>query len=124
MRAEIVAILARRPAKIAVSAMANNAEAYQFAQDWYDTFKAAVWTMINDVVTVFIGGGTERGILIRLHGETIPSGQKVDVPRDSAAGLLAESLEKLKMSQQARAQRFLNMPKDQLSFEVSEQPES
>ena len=53
-RAEIVATLARTPAKITVPAIQQNAEAYQFAQDWYDVFKAAGWTMMDDMVRVFL----------------------------------------------------------------------
>jgi len=124
-RAEIVAILKRRPAKISVSAIQNNDEAYQFAQDWYDAFKAAGWTMMDDKVRVFmIVGRPGRGILIRLHGETVPPEGAAIVPTNSPAGVLAESLERLKIRQQVRAQKFPDMAQDQLSFSVNEHPEN
>ena len=123
-RAEIVATLARRPAKISVSAILHDAEAYQFAEEWYDAFKAAGWTMMDDRVRVFtIVGKPESGILIRLHGETVPPGRPVATPRNTPAGLIVESLEKLKIPQ-VWVQRYPDMPQDQLSFEVSERPKN
>lgn len=124
-RAEIVALLKRRPAKVSVSATQNNAEAYQFAQDWYDVFKAAGWTMMDNIVRVFITvGRPERGILLRLPGETVPAGGWFETAKESPAGVLAESLETLKMIPQVRAQRYPDIPEDEVSFSVNEHPEN
>ncbi|HEY3302613.1 MAG TPA: hypothetical protein VGL70_03650 [Candidatus Binatia bacterium] len=124
-RAEIVALLKRKPAKVSVSATQNNAEAYQFAQDWYDVFKAAGWTMTDNTVRVFTTfGRPQRGILLRLPGETVPAAGQFEIAKDSPAEVLAESLETLKMSPQVRAQRYPDMPEDQVSFSVNEHPEN
>jgi len=117
--------LKRKTAKISVSAIQNNAEAYQFAQDWYDTFKAAGWTMMDDRVRVFlVGGRPNRGIFVRIHGATIPTAGSFEISRDSPVGALAESLEVLGVARQLQAQRFPDMAQDQLSFEINEHPEN
>lgn len=124
-RAEIVAILRGSPAKIRVLAIQHNAEAYQFAQDWYDSFKAAGWTMMDDMVRVFeFVGRPEPGIQFNFRGATIPPGRPFNIPRDSPPGVLSESLERLKVTQRVRGQRYPDMPEDEVSFWVHEQPEN
>jgi hypothetical protein len=80
--------------------------------------------MMDDMVRVFsIIGKPESGILIRLHGETVPPGRPVTLPQDSPAAVVAESLKKLNLDLQVQAQRYLDMPEDRLSFEVRERPD-
>ena len=80
--------------------------------------------MMDDMVRVFETVGKPRtGILIRLHGETVAPGGPVEIQRDSPAGVLSESLEKLK-TQQVWVQRYPNVPEDQLDLWVDERPEN
>jgi|ERR1035441_1457698 hypothetical protein len=124
-RSEIVEILARKPATISVSAIENNAEAFQFAQDWFDAFKSAGWTIKDDIVHVFlVVGQPERGILVTFHGETIPPGQRNVVQKDSSSGVILLSLEALKMAEMAHGQGYPTMPENEFRFEVFEQPEN
>jgi hypothetical protein len=124
-RAEIVAILKRRPAKIQVLAIQGNAEAYDFAQDWYDTFKAAGWTMMDGMVRLFeLVGRPEPGIQFSLRGETVPAASPFEVLRNSPVGALSEGFETLKMAEQLRGQRFPGMPEDEVSLWIHEQPEN
>jgi hypothetical protein len=124
-RAEIVAILKRRPAKIQVLAIIGNAEAYQFAQDWYDAFKAAGWTMMDGMVRLFeYVGRPEPGVQFHLRGETVPAALPFEVPRNSPVGALSEGFETLKMAEQLRGQRFPGRPEDEVSLWIHQQPEN
>ncbi|MCU1299784.1 MAG: hypothetical protein JWQ87_68 [Candidatus Sulfotelmatobacter sp.] len=123
-RTEMVAILARHPATISVSAIANNAEAFQFAQDWYDAFKSAGWIMKDAAVRGLLGGVSERGILVTFHGETIPPGTRSDVREDSSAGAIVLSIAALKMTEMVHGQGYLNSPENEFGFVVFEQPEN
>ena len=83
--------------------------------------------MMDDMVRVFLTvGKPESGILVRLHGQSVTPGGLVNAPRESPAGVVLESLEKLNITgpRQVRAQRFPDMPDSQLSFEVMERPEN
>jgi len=119
---EIAAILARRPGRVRVSAVINNAEAYQFAQDWYDLLKAARWTMMDDVVRIIeVIGKPEPGLFLRVHGDTVPPGGMVVIPKDGPGGVVAEGLAALGIDLKHQLQRFPDMPEDEVSFEVHEQ---
>jgi hypothetical protein len=124
-RSEIVTILARQPATVSVLAIMNNAEAFQFAQDWYDVFKSAGWTMKDDGVRVFmVSGQPERGILVAFHGETIQPGGWTPVRDDTSARALLMGLATLKMGGAVHGQGYLTMAENEFSFEVFEQPEN
>jgi hypothetical protein len=122
-RAQIISTLARWPAKVQVLAVINSAEAYDFALDWYDVFKAAGWTMTDDVVRSFITTSRpEPGITIKMHGESVAAGQSVTLKPESPEGAVAISLGELGMTSQTKAQRTLDTPDGELFFEVNAEP--
>jgi hypothetical protein len=121
---EIVGILAKFPAKIRISAIANDAEAFQFAQDWFDAFKEARWTMLDDSVRVFIvGGQPERGIMLSYHGETLPPGGTGLVRKDTPAGAILDSLIALQLIDGVHGQGSMKMAEDEFTFQFFEQPD-
>ena len=124
-RAEIVAILARVPAKVSILTIMNNAEAFQFAQDWYDVFRDAGWTMTDKVVRVLmVMGQPSRGIMVNYHGETLPPGGHATLSMNSPAGAIWQSLVALKISDSVHGQGYPDMPDGEFAFEVFEQPEN
>jgi hypothetical protein len=125
-RAEIVATLARKPAKVSIMAISGNSEAYQFAQDWYDVFKEAGWTIHANAIMTFIDAGKPKsGIFIHLHGETLPGQTSVNFPKDSPAGVLVDILlSALNVGRQMQVQLDPNRPVDELHFQVRERPEN
>jgi hypothetical protein len=122
-RSEIVALLARTPAKIEISVV-NNAEAFQFGQDWYDVFKQAGWTIENDTVSTFLGGLAERGISMTSHGETVPAGSRFAVPKASPAGAILISIASLGMSEMVHGQMYPTIADNKVSFLILEQPDN
>ncbi|MGD1210941.1 MAG: hypothetical protein ABR973_06240 [Candidatus Acidiferrales bacterium] len=124
-RDEIVALLGRRPAKASVVAIADNAEAFDLAQDLYDVLKAAGWTMVDETVSVFmVVGRPERGMMIKVHGETVPPGVPFQIPNESPGGTLLQGLQVLNMMPQVNAQRYPDMPENEVRIEVLGQPEN
>lgn len=124
-RATVVSILAAHPAKIHVSAIVNNPEAYKFAKDWYDVFKEARWTMADDVVRSFIIlGQPERGIILNFHGEPMAPNRTALVPAESPAGAILRAITVLKLSGETHGQRSLDNPEGEFSFQVYEQLEN
>src|SRR5688572_7184696 len=97
-RAEIVSVLARAPARISFAAVHENEEAYQFAQDLLDVFKAAGWTITAEgVVNTFIGAGKpQRGIRLSMHGEPVSSTTSASVSRKTPLGGIVQTFEMLK----------------------------
>lgn len=65
----LVACLKAHPGKFEVGSIANNNEAYRYALDWYETFKAAGWKPEPEQVQIFmIGGGMWSGLHVDVHG--------------------------------------------------------
>jgi len=67
----LAACLKTNPGKFAVGAIANNGEAYRYAQDWSEVFSAAGWSneQTIPVTMIMIAGGMWSGLCVRVHGE-------------------------------------------------------
>jgi hypothetical protein len=123
-RAEIVAILARTPAKVKILAIMNNAEAFQFAQDWYDVFRDAGWTMTDKVVTVFeVVGQPDRGILVKYHGDTLGPGQRAHFGENTPADAVSRGFIALGVMDTVHGQGYTDLPENEFYFMVFERPE-
>jgi hypothetical protein len=63
--------LQQNPGKFTVASLANNSEAYKYAQDWYDVFTSAHWTNEQPIpIAIFtIGGGMWSGERISISGD-------------------------------------------------------
>lgn len=69
-KALLVACAAQKPAKFTVSALANNMEAYNYAQDWLDVLTQAGWENQSKEIPIrifSIGGGMWTGMHINVH---------------------------------------------------------
>jgi hypothetical protein len=97
-RTEIIRILSEKAGTVSVNAIADDSEAYRFAQDWYDVLKDAHWKMQDPVVrTIIIEGPPFSGVIMRIHGQ--PTGTPiVSIPQNSPGGRLGMSLERAKTS--------------------------
>jgi hypothetical protein len=114
----LIVFLAEFHSKIRVSAAANDAESYQFAQDWYEVLKAANWQMQdNSVRSMLFTGTPQRGILMKFHGEPVPPGV-LEIPMDTPEGHLAAALQKV-VDKNVTVQRYAE---DFISLEVGLHP--
>ena len=119
-----MAILARVPAKVSILTIMNNAEAFQFAQDWYDVFRDAGWTMTDKVVRVLmVMGQPSRGIMVNYHGDTLGPGQQARFGEGTAAAAIIRGFLALGIMDNVHGQRYPDMPENEFNFEVFEQPE-
>jgi small basic protein len=98
-RAGLVRFFSERPAKVSISVIVNDPEAYRFAQDWYEVLKAAGWNFKEDRIIPFIAGGQPQfGVVVKLHGEPVPPNQQFAVPNTEASGYIARAMSTMKIS--------------------------
>ncbi len=96
-REELINFFSRKPSTVRISAIANDIEAYRYAQDWFDIFKAAGWTIEENRIQTFISAGAPQvGIGIKFHGDSSTQGQSIEVPNGSPADLVARAANALK----------------------------
>jgi hypothetical protein len=68
-------------------------EAYAFASDWVDVFRAAKWTIQDNLIRTFlIGGGIWSGTQISVRGSINPDGSNAKFKSDSAEGAFVSCL--------------------------------
>ena len=74
----LVNCLQRNPGKFTVAALANNSEAYKYAQDWYDVFNSAHWSNRQSIpIAIFtIGAGMWSGVKISISGDWDAASQR------------------------------------------------
>ena len=79
-RAELIRFFSGKPSKARIEAIANDGEAYRFAQDWYEVLKAAGWAIEEDRIKTFlISGQPLRGVNLMFHGQPMPPNQTSEV---------------------------------------------
>ncbi len=65
----LAACLKTNPGKYSIDAIANNREAYTYAQDWFDVFHDALWTNELPIpIGTIISSGDVPPIQFNLHG--------------------------------------------------------
>ena len=75
-RTAFISCLALKPGRFSIGALADNQEAYNYAQDWHDVLLAAAWEIEHKDIPIqifVIGGGMWSGMRINLHA-TAPNG--------------------------------------------------
>lgn len=116
-----VTVLSRQRATVGISAIMNNSEAFRFAQDLYDVFKAAGWTMKDRGPLVFMRmGGTSAGLVVAARGTPVAPGGNINVSANSPMGEMAELFHGLGVAH--FAQLHPDLPEGEYQIEVSEQP--
>lgn len=98
-REALIKFFSQMPSTVKMSAIANDIEAYRFAQDWFDIFKASGWTIEgNRIESFIISGPPQVGIVIKFHGDLSAEGQLIQVPNASAAGFVVRAATALKVT--------------------------
>jgi hypothetical protein len=75
---ELIECLKKKPGRFSVGAVANNSEAYKYAEDWRSVFLSAGWQIEHKDIPVqifMIAGGMWSGIQIRVHDASTTPGQ-------------------------------------------------
>lgn len=73
-KSALAACLKKSPGKFSIAAIANDREAYRYAQDWRELFLASGWRGENgdSLIQLFtIAGGRWTGMRVRMHGDPL-----------------------------------------------------
>jgi energy-coupling factor transporter transmembrane protein EcfT len=95
------AALSQSPGNVSINAIANDAEAYRLAQDFYSIFHNAKWSIDPDHVVIFLvgGGAPTEGVLLTFKGEAITNpGVQINVPLDSSIARFGMCLQKANLA--------------------------
>jgi hypothetical protein len=71
-KSTLAACLKKTPGEFSIAAIANNREAYRYAQDWREVFLAAGWQGEDSdtLIKLFtIAGGRWTGMRVSMHGD-------------------------------------------------------
>jgi hypothetical protein len=77
-KSNFIECLKTRPGKFSIGAIANNAEAYTFAQDWRDVFIKAGWKIEHKDTPIqifLIGGVMWSGVHVNVHDSSTIKGK-------------------------------------------------
>jgi hypothetical protein len=77
-KTELAECLRKKPGRFSIGAIANNGEAYRYAQDWREVFTAAGWEIEHKDIPIqifLIGGGMWSGMQITMHNASPTQGQ-------------------------------------------------
>jgi len=97
-RVQLIRFFSTKPAKVRIEAIANDAEAYRFAQDWYDVLKTSGWTIEGDNISTFMTGGQPlQGVNLRFRGAPLVPNQVFQAPLSEPIGLIATAMNALKV---------------------------
>ena len=68
----LAACLKKSPGEFSIAAIADDREAYRYAQDWREVFLAAAWRAENgdSLIQIFtVAGGKWSGMRVSMHGD-------------------------------------------------------
>jgi hypothetical protein len=98
----------------------NDAESYQFAEDWREVLTAAGWT-IKDMSSAMY----DKPMTIprmTFHGELSQIGQSITVPKDDPVTALGQALQIVNKGRQISGHGAPNRPEGIILLEVGAQP--
>ncbi len=97
-RAELISFFSKKPSTVRIEAIANDVEAYRFAQDWYEVLHASGWTIIENRIGIFMSGGQPlQGVNIKFRGEPMAPNQVGNVPSADPIGYIVRAMDALKV---------------------------
>jgi hypothetical protein len=98
-RAELIRFFSAKPATVRIKAIVNDAEAYRFAQDWYEVLHASGWTIVGDKIDSFMSAGQPlQGVNITFRGEPLAPSQTAQVSNADPVGHLITAMNALKVA--------------------------
>jgi hypothetical protein len=77
-KTSLIECLRSNPGKFSISAVVNNSEAYNYANEWRDVFLGAGWEIEHKDIPIqifMIGGGTWSGVRANIHDSSTVTGQ-------------------------------------------------
>ncbi len=120
----LVDCLQRNPGKFTVAALANNSEAYKYAQDWYDVFTSAHWSNEQPIpIAIFtIGGGMWSGVKMSISGDWDSASQRALLKVGSPEHDAFVCFQNVK-GVGARVTPYKDQPTGTIRIDISDQPD-
>jgi hypothetical protein len=125
-KTELIDCLKKKPGQFSVEAIADNGEAYQYAEDWREVFLSAGWEdeHKNIPIQVFmIGGGTWSGIQFKVHDASSVQGQIAVAEGSPEQGMGKCLMDRSDVPGGARIIPYRDLPGSSVDIEVSYQPQ-
>ena len=124
-KSELAACLKQQPGRFSIMSIANNSEAYTYAEDWRDVFISAGWQIEGKdipIQTFRIVGGLWYGMRVRVHDASLTEGRTALAP-DSPEGHFAQCVNgRRDIPTRGRIIRYKDRPTGSISIQVSERP--
>jgi hypothetical protein len=121
-RTTLIACLKSKPGKFSIAALANNQEAYDYAQDWRDLLLASGWEIEHKDIPIqifMIGGGMWSGVRINMHAVVKDGTQIAD---DSSEKTFYSCLQSSPMGITAAVIPYIEIPTGVVRIFVSSHP--
>jgi hypothetical protein len=124
-KSELTACLKKEPGRFSIMSIANDEEAYRYAEDWREVFIAAGWQIERKdipIQTFRIVGGLWYGMRVRVHDSSPAEGQTT-LATDSPEGNFAQCVNgRRDIPIGGRIIRYKDRPTGSVSIQVSERP--
>jgi hypothetical protein len=124
-KSELAACLKKEPGRFSIMSIANDGEAYRYAEDWREVFISAGWQIEGKDIPIQsfrIAGGLWYGMRVRVH-DTSPTEGQTALATDSPEGNFAQCVNgRRDIPTGGRIIRYKDRPTGSISIQVSERP--
>jgi hypothetical protein len=125
-KSEIAACLRKKPGRFSIGSIANNSEAYSYAQDWREVFISGGWEIEHKDIPIqifVIGGGMWSGMHISIHDASPTQGQMA-LANGSPEQNLDQCLDgRNDIAGGARIIPYKDKPTGSVAIQISDQPQ-
>jgi hypothetical protein len=125
-KSELAACLKREPGRFSIMSIADNEEAYRYAEDWREVFTSAGWQIDRKdipIQTFRIVGGMWHGMRVRVHDASPAEGQTALLATGSPEENFAQCVNgRRDIPTGGRIIKYKDRPTGSVSIQVSDQP--
>ena len=125
-KSELAACLKKEPGRFSIMSIADNEEAYRYAEDWREVFASAGWQIDRKdipIQTFRIVGGMWHGMRVRVHDASSAEGQTALLATGSPEENFAQCVNgRRDIPTGGRIIKYKDRPTGSVSIQVSDQP--
>jgi hypothetical protein len=123
---ELAACLKKESGRFSIMSIADNEEAYRYAEDWREVFASAGWQIDRKdiaIQTFRIVGGMWHGMRVRVHDASSAEGQTAPLATGSPEENFAQCVNgRRDIPTGGRIIKYKDRPTGSVSIQVSDQP--
>jgi hypothetical protein len=125
-KSELAACLKREPGRFSIMSIADNEEAYRYAEDWREVFTSAGWRIDRKdipIQTFRIVGGMWHGMRVGVHDASPSGGQTALLATGSPEENFAQCVNgRRDIPTGGRIIKYKDRPTGSVSIQVSDRP--